>query len=152
MHVADEEVPSRGEALGELRVDELVDHDPRGDDASRQPVTEDGREDDERGQPQPGRNARQRARRTRRRGLGPAVASEAELVELRGERRAGVDPDLGGGLGDLVDDGVGDDRPAGGFLERRRVPLGDLVDAVLPLREGARRVAHCVLRRLARRE
>jgi hypothetical protein len=51
---ADEEAPGRGEALRELRVDQLVDHDPRCDDAPREGVAEHGRADDDRGQPDPG--------------------------------------------------------------------------------------------------
>ena len=153
MDVADEEMARRREALRELGVDQLVDHDPRRDDPARQAVAEDRREDDESDEPEPDRNTRQRARCPRRLGLGPAVAREVKLVEPFGqlgrERRAGLDPDLCSRSRHLVDDRVGDDRPAGGLLEGGGIPLGDLADVVLAPRVLARGIAHRMLRRLA---
>ena len=81
VHVPDEEVARLREALGELGVDELVDHDPRCDDAAGQPVAEDCGDDDEAGEPGPNRNASEPAAPGRRLRRGPAVARQAEVVE-----------------------------------------------------------------------
>jgi hypothetical protein len=156
VHVADQEVTARGEALRQLRVDELVDHDPRRHDATREAVPEDGREDDERGQPRPRRHARQPTLWNRRRWLGPAVPRKPDLIkaacELRRELGSRLDADIRGGLCDLRDDGVGDDRPAGGLLQRSGICLGDVGHVVLALDVRPRRVAHRELCRLARGE
>ena len=151
--VAHEEVPGRGEALRQLGVDQLVDHDPRRNDPARQPVAKHAREDDQAGEPEPDRDSRERARRARGRGLGPTVAGQAELVEalgeLGGEGRPRLDPDLRCGVGDLVDDGVRDDGPAGRLFERGRIALGNVTDVVFAQRVLAGGVAHRVLGRLA---
>ena len=144
------------EALRELGVDELVDHDPRCDDAAGQPVAEDCGDDDEPGEPGPDRNARQPTALRRRFRLRPAVARQSDVVEpaceLRGERRPGLDADLGGGLRDLGDNRVGDPGPAGGLFQRRRIVLGNAPEIVISLSVGARGIAHRELCRLARSE
>ena len=156
MHVADKEVPRLREALRELGVDELVDHDPRCDDTAGQPVAEDCGDDDEPGQPGPNRHARKLAPLRRRSRLRPAVACQSDVVELTGElggeRRPRLDTDLGGRLRDLGDDCVGDPGPAGGLFERRRIVLGNTAEVVLTLNVGARGIAHRELCRLARGE
>ena len=84
---------------------------------------------------------------------GPAVTCEPDLVKLtgklRGERRAGLDADLGRSVRDLRDDGVGHARPSCGVLERGRILLGNPAEVVFPLDVRTRRIAHRKLRRFA---
>ena len=51
--VADEEAAALRDALRELRVDELVDHDPRGNDPAAEAVADERREDDDAREPRP---------------------------------------------------------------------------------------------------
>ena len=55
-NIPDQEPAVRGEALRELRVDELVDHDPRRDHPAGEQEANRGRDDDDPGHPHPGRN------------------------------------------------------------------------------------------------
>ena len=154
VHVADEEVAGGGEALCELRIDQLVDHDPGSDHPPREPVAEQGRHDHERGQPRPHRHAGQAALPRRRRGLWSTVPGQAKLIEvsgqLRREGRSRLDSDLGRGLGNLGNDRICDRRPTGGFLERGHVALRNPAEVELVPGVGSSRVAHRKLRRFTR--
>src|SRR4029077_12101568 len=133
-------------ALGELRVDELVDHDPRRHDAARERVAKEGRQDDEPGEPGPDWDAPERRPRPDGRRLRPPVASKPELpqalAELDRDRALRLEPDLGARAGPRVDARVRDDVAAGRLLDRCHVLLGDPADVELPGRVRPRGVAH----------
>src|SRR5919201_728346 len=118
------------------RVDELVHHDPRRDDAPREQELHRRRYEHDRRQPEPDRHDGKTA--------GPfrpcpcawhrdmTVAAEAGFREaLRQPGRAWVESDFGGRGRDGVDDLALDRGLPGGLLERLGVEVGDPVEVVL---------------------
>ena len=129
-------MPRRGEALRELRVDELVDHDPgrRSSSARTSSGARPRRRRSRSDTPTPGSRASARAAARPRR-YSPSPTSRSRLPSSRDLLR---EPDLGARAGDLAQHGVADGLAAGGLLERGGVEVGDVVEAVL-LRARARR-------------
>ena len=145
--LADEEVAAVGEALRELRVDELVDHDPRGDRPAREHVrgspvetTTSAATQAQAGTARTSSTAVSRARDCR----ATLVVAKPDLPQPRGQHRSVVtpDPDLRRGPRDLAQHLLLDGPPARELLDRRRVRLRDPVEPVLALGELERGCAH----------
>ena len=114
--VADHEVAGGREALRELRVDQLVDHDPRRRRPAAELEADRGRDDHERRHPGPGRHRPDELeRRRRRRGTASdLVLAKTHLPEARGDERRLVasQADLGAGPCDLAQHPLVHGRPA----------------------------------------
>ena len=87
VHIAHEPLARIGKAAGELGIDQLVDEDERRDHPPGKPRAEGKRDDDDRGEPAPGRNAAQPIDQARpRRGAAPARSPRASPPRCRRPR------------------------------------------------------------------
>ena len=142
MHAAEQEVPRVGEAPRHVGVDELVDHDPRRDDAQRERELHDHGDRVERRQPCPQRAAAAADPAGYcATGTWPFEPRRPSSVEPRREERR-LDAGVGRRLRDRARDLRLDRRRAGRLLERGDVLPGDAVEVVLRRHVGARGLAH----------
>ena len=137
--------PASGEALGELGVDELVDHDPGRDDPPREGVADTGGHDHEAADPGPHRDRADELDRAcpgrRRRRASRQVRPRAASPRERPRRRRPCPPRLAAEATSCRTRSS-TTGAAGVGLQHGGVGLGDAIDPVLPLDQLSRAFAH----------